>query len=98
MAIWYVLRPFGIFYGHLVYLLVIWYIFPLFGCMLHQEKSGNPSSRSILTSSFRDDQNSSHFHWAMTSFVCFLNISITQANFFLLFKRKFYLTKNEFLR
>jgi hypothetical protein len=39
-----------IFYGHLVYFLVIWYIFPRFG-MLYQEKSGslapNSESRSI---------------------------------------------------
>jgi hypothetical protein len=26
MAIWYILRPFGIFYGHLVYFTAIWYI------------------------------------------------------------------------
>jgi hypothetical protein len=32
----------GIFYGHLVYSTVIWYISPRFG-MLHQEKSGNPA-------------------------------------------------------
>jgi hypothetical protein len=36
----YILRPFGIFYGHLVYLVAIWYIFSSFG-MLYQEKSGN---------------------------------------------------------
>jgi hypothetical protein len=41
MAIWYILWLFGIFYGHLVYFMVIWYIFPRFG-KLHQEKSGNP--------------------------------------------------------
>jgi hypothetical protein len=35
------LRPNGIFYGHLVHLVVIWYIFPRFG-MLHREKSGSP--------------------------------------------------------
>jgi hypothetical protein len=28
-AIWYILLPFGIVYGHLVYFLVIWYIFPV---------------------------------------------------------------------
>jgi hypothetical protein len=33
-AIWYILWPFGIFYGYLVYFL-------RFG-LLHQEKSGNP--------------------------------------------------------
>jgi hypothetical protein len=41
MTIWSILRPLQIFYGHLVYLVVIWYIFPRFG-ILDQEKSGNP--------------------------------------------------------
>jgi hypothetical protein len=37
---WYILWPFGIFYGQLVYLMTIWHILWAFG-MLHQEKSGN---------------------------------------------------------
>jgi hypothetical protein len=41
MAIWYILWPFEIFYGHLVYFVVIWYISSRFG-ILYQEKSGNP--------------------------------------------------------
>jgi hypothetical protein len=41
MSIWYILRPFAIFSGHLVYFLVIWYILSHFG-MLQQEKSGSP--------------------------------------------------------
>jgi hypothetical protein len=36
MTIWPILRPLEIFHGHLVYLVVIWYI-------LYQEKSGNPA-------------------------------------------------------
>jgi hypothetical protein len=36
-------RPTGIFYGHLVHFVVIWYIFTRFG-MLYREKSGNPAS------------------------------------------------------
>jgi hypothetical protein len=32
MAIWSILRPFGIFYGHSVYFMVIWYIFPVWVC------------------------------------------------------------------
>jgi hypothetical protein len=32
-----------IFYGHLVYFVVIWYIFARFG-ILYQEKSGNPGA------------------------------------------------------
>jgi hypothetical protein len=35
IAIWSILRPFGIFYGHLIgNLVTIWYIFPLFGILL----------------------------------------------------------------
>jgi hypothetical protein len=30
MAVWSIIRPFGIFYGHLVYSIVIWYIFTHF--------------------------------------------------------------------
>jgi hypothetical protein len=41
MTIWSILRPLETFYGHLVYFVVIWYIFPRFG-ILDQEKSGNP--------------------------------------------------------
>jgi hypothetical protein len=43
MAIWSILGTLEIFYGHLVYFVVIWYIFPRFG-ILDQEKSGNPGS------------------------------------------------------
>jgi hypothetical protein len=42
MAIGSTLRQFGIFCGHLVYFMVIWYIFPRLG-ILYQEKSGNPA-------------------------------------------------------
>jgi hypothetical protein len=45
MAIWSILRPLEIVYGHLVYLVFIWYIFPRFG-ILYQEKSGNPGCHS----------------------------------------------------
>jgi hypothetical protein len=34
-----------IFHGHLVYFVVIWYIFPRFG-ILYREKSGNPVPNS----------------------------------------------------
>jgi hypothetical protein len=39
-AIWSILWPLEIFYSHLVYFAVIWYIFPRLG-ILDQEKSGN---------------------------------------------------------
>jgi hypothetical protein len=42
MAIWNVLWPFGMVYGHLGYFMTVWYIFSGFGIM-HQEKSGNPA-------------------------------------------------------
>jgi hypothetical protein len=41
MAIWYILRRIGKFYGHLVHFVVIWYSPPLFG-ILYKENSGNP--------------------------------------------------------
>jgi hypothetical protein len=41
MVNWNILRSMGIFYSHLVYIVVICYIFSLFG-ILYQEKSGNP--------------------------------------------------------
>jgi hypothetical protein len=59
MAIWYILWPFGIFYGHLLYFMAIWYILwpfgifcdrlihsPRFG-MLYHEKSGNPDRKTV---------------------------------------------------
>jgi hypothetical protein len=41
MVSWNILSPFGIFLGHLVYFVGIWYSFPRFG-MFYEEKSGNP--------------------------------------------------------
>jgi hypothetical protein len=41
MTIWSILRPLEILFDHLVYFVVIWYIFLHFG-ILDQEKSGNP--------------------------------------------------------
>jgi hypothetical protein len=47
LAVWYMFWQFGIYFGSLVYVLAIWYIFgnslkyPHFG-ILCQEKSGNP--------------------------------------------------------
>jgi hypothetical protein len=38
------LWPNGLFYGHLVHFVVIWYIFPRFG-ISYREKSGNPAYR-----------------------------------------------------
>jgi hypothetical protein len=44
MVICIILKPFGIFYGHYVCnVVVFWYIFPRFG-VLCQEKSGNPGA------------------------------------------------------
>jgi hypothetical protein len=42
MAIWSILRPYGIFCCHLVYLKVIWYIFSRFWYVV-PKKSGNPA-------------------------------------------------------
>jgi hypothetical protein len=41
MAIWNILRAFGISHDHLVHFLLIWYISSGFGIM-YKEKSGNP--------------------------------------------------------
>jgi hypothetical protein len=43
---WYILRPFGLIYGHLVYFTVVWYIFPRFG-IFYLEKSGNPAFNGL---------------------------------------------------
>jgi hypothetical protein len=67
MAVWFIFRPFaiilghfGIFWGHLLYFEIIWYIFPRFG-MFYKEKSGNPAwTQSCFTLVFR----SWHFHKA----------------------------------
>jgi hypothetical protein len=53
MAIWAILLSFGIFCGHLVYLMVTWYSFSCFG-ILYQEKSGNPARDSTSTLVTRD--------------------------------------------
>jgi hypothetical protein len=60
LDLWSVLRPFGIFNGHLVYFGFVWYIFSRFG-MLYQEKSGKPWTRLGV------EENS--------SFSCFRNVS-----------------------
>jgi hypothetical protein len=46
---WYILCPFGIYYGHLVYFIAILYIFPRFGILL-QEKTGNPGANPTTLS------------------------------------------------
>jgi hypothetical protein len=45
MTIWSIIRQFGIFYGHMIYIMSIWNIYFRFG-MLYQEKSGNPALES----------------------------------------------------
>jgi hypothetical protein len=57
MTIRSILRPLEIFYGRLVYFVVIWYIFPRFG-ILDQEKSGNPECFSIFLISFYEREKS----------------------------------------
>jgi hypothetical protein len=46
MTVWSILGPLEIFYGHLVHVVVIWYIFSRFG-ILGQEKSGNPATHKL---------------------------------------------------
>jgi hypothetical protein len=47
LTIWSILRPSEVFYGHLVYFVVIWYISPRFG-MLYHEKTGNPGLACLV--------------------------------------------------
>jgi hypothetical protein len=49
MTIRSILRPQEIYYCHLVYFVVVWYIFPRFG-ILYEEKSGNPGQVCVLAS------------------------------------------------
>jgi hypothetical protein len=44
---WRILQDVGIMYGHLVYFVDSWYIFPHFG-MMYQEKSANPEVHMYL--------------------------------------------------
>jgi hypothetical protein len=47
MAYIHTLQTFGILYGHFVYFVVIWYIFPHFD-MTYQEKSGDTGFSSTI--------------------------------------------------
>jgi hypothetical protein len=47
MDIWSIFQPFGTFYGHLVQIVVIWYIFPRIG-MFYHEKSGEPDAQNSI--------------------------------------------------
>jgi hypothetical protein len=60
MIFWTILWPLAIFYGHLVYFVVIWYIFPRFG-ILYQENSGNPDS-SDFSSKERETELCMHMY------------------------------------
>jgi hypothetical protein len=41
---WYILQSFGMSYGHLVYFLVIWYVFPVFVCSSKKNLSTQTST------------------------------------------------------
>jgi hypothetical protein len=64
MAIWYILCPIGIFYDHLVNLMVILYISPFW--LLCHEKSGNTGYDFhliiLLTSHFAKTNTCLHVH------------------------------------
>jgi hypothetical protein len=53
MALWNILRIFGIFYDHSVHFVFIWYIFSSFG-IRHQEKSGNPGMNHVREKQVRN--------------------------------------------
>jgi hypothetical protein len=48
MTIGSILRPLEVIYGHSVYFVDIWFIFPRFG-ILYQEKSGNPAQATYAS-------------------------------------------------
>jgi hypothetical protein len=63
---WYILWPFGIFYGHLVFFVVLCHIFPTLEC-LDQEKSGNPAcQRKNIPINFTSTYISSQRHSSST--------------------------------
>jgi hypothetical protein len=64
MTIWNTLRPFGIFYDHLVHFVLIWYIFSGFGIM-YQEKSGNPICDPASLAFFKRDTTELERHLKM---------------------------------
>jgi hypothetical protein len=72
MSIWSILRTFGVIYGHLVYLLAIWYIFPSFG-KHYREKSGNPDG-----SASRIEMTAKHLstHLPTTLVCCDLSVKM----------------------
>jgi hypothetical protein len=55
-SIWNIFQPFCTFCGHLVYFVVIWYIFPHLG-MLNQKESGNSGQM------YSQQQNLAPFVW-----------------------------------
>jgi hypothetical protein len=57
VAILFILRPNGIFYGHLVHFVVIWYIFPHFG--IFTEKNLASLLKRIISN--EPEQNVSRF-------------------------------------
>jgi hypothetical protein len=57
MAIWNILQPFGIFLWPFGNLVGIWYIFPRFGILNHDKKSGNPEP-NIKHATFATTTNS----------------------------------------
>jgi hypothetical protein len=54
MAIWNIVRTFGIFYDHLVHFVLIWSLFPV---ITYQEKSGNPARPSLSLQEENFDPN-----------------------------------------
>jgi hypothetical protein len=55
IAIWFIIRPFGIFCGHLVYFMVIWYIFPVLVCCTKKKLATLVQKRIVDSMCFRSD-------------------------------------------
>jgi hypothetical protein len=75
MDTWSILKPFGIFNRHLVYVVVIWYTFPLFGMSyLCTKKSGNTDGETMILMSTNNKYT--YMTESGTSYHCSLEIEM----------------------
>jgi hypothetical protein len=69
MDIWSILWPFDIFYGHLIYLMVTWYIFSRFG-MFYQKNLATLDVNSGSTPAAKANKFLSGCRNVLTAFHC----------------------------
>jgi hypothetical protein len=68
-AIWYIIRPFGIFSGYLVYFLIIWYIFPFW------KNLANLSATMVFLNQKQFSSTNHTYFPVFESFFCFSKLS-----------------------